>query len=330
MARDHSSRLPQGVGALSETPPGFSIDPPAKRPSFGGKLRLPRRRPLREGVLTAFSRVLGTARRCARAAGENPVAAVHEYRKALRRARAVIALLSPTLGKRAARGFTGHLQRAFRATNAFRDADILLQTLHSVPAAPEDDLARHAIEVALELEQRRTRAETSETLASGIRALAGLPAALDVVLDRHFSAQDLERGLMCSRRRERRALARARETGRDADLHDWRKRVKELRYQLELFASTGSREIKKREKSLGQLAQDLGNVTDLIVLRSEIGAPPAGGHGAAGAGPDRADGSAILAPLRRDPRARRTAVRRRPQGLRAPGHRRAWLRATSG
>ncbi len=125
--------------------------------------------------------------------------------------------------------------------------------------------------MALELEQRRTRAETSETLASGIRALAGLPAALDVVLDPHFSAQDLERGLMRSRRRERRALARARETGRDADLHDWRKRVKELRYQLELFASTGSRELKKREKALGQLAQDLGNVTDLIVLRSEIG-----------------------------------------------------------
>lgn len=270
MAQDRSSRLPQGAGAVPEMLPALSVGPPARRPSLGGKLRLPRRRPLREGVLTAFSRVLGTARRCARGAGENPVAAVHEYRKALRRARAIIALLSPSLGKPAARGFTGHLQGAFRATNAFRDADILLQTLRAVPAAPEDDLARHAIEVALELEQRRTRAETAETLGRGVRALSGLPAALEVVLDPLFSTKNLERGLTRSRRRERRALDRARKTESDADLHEWRKRVKELRYQLELFASTGSRELKKREKALGQLAQDLGNLTDLIVLRSEI------------------------------------------------------------
>jgi CHAD domain-containing protein len=269
MASDRSpgpERLAGDFEQRLETP----ASRPAKRPPLGGKLRLPRRRPLREGVLTAFSRVLGAARRFARRAGDDPVAAVHEYRKSLRRARAVVSLLSPALGKPAAKGLTGHLQSAFRATNAFRDADILLQTLRCVPAAPEDDLPRHAIEVALELEQRRSRAETSETLAHGLRRLSPLPAAMEVVLDPRFSARDLERGLARSRRRERRALERARETGRDEDLHEWRKRLKELRYQLELFASTGSAELKKREKALGQLAQDLGNVTDLIVLKGEI------------------------------------------------------------
>jgi CHAD domain-containing protein len=210
------------------------------------------------------------ARRAARRAGQDPVAAVHDYRKSLRRARAVVALLAPALGKPAARGLAGHLQTAFRATGAFRDADILLQTLRGVPAAPEDDLARHAIEVALELEQRRSRGETSQTLARGYRSLAALPAALDVVLDPGFSAQDLERGLARSRKRERGALERARETGREEDLHEWRKGVKELRYQIELLASTGSRELKRREKALAQLAQDLGEATDLIVLKREV------------------------------------------------------------
>jgi CHAD domain-containing protein len=270
MASDRSSRPERTLGAVEESLETVPAARPAKRPSLGGKLRLPRRRPLREGVLTAFARVLGAARRSARRAGDDPVAAVHVYRKSLRRARAVVSLLSSALGKPATKGLAGHLQRAFRATNAFRDADILLQTLHSVPVAPEDDLARHAIEVALELEQRRSLAETSETLARGLRALAALPAAMEVVLDPRFSAQDLERGLTRSRRRERRALERARETGSDDDLHEWRKRVKELRYQLELFASTGSLELKKREKALAELAQDLGDVTDLIVLKSEI------------------------------------------------------------
>jgi len=60
-------------------------------------------------------------------------------------------------------------------------------------------------------------------------------------------------------------------TRSDEDLHEWRKRVKELRYQVELLASKGGGEIKRREKSLGRLAQDLGAVTDLIVLAREIG-----------------------------------------------------------
>jgi len=267
MASDRPLRPAHLIGAEE-----IHTDPVPKKSSSAsaGKLRLPRRRPLREGTLAAFSRALSVARRAARRAHEDPVAAVHDFRKALRRSRAVVALLAPTLGKTATRGLLGHLQAAFRETSAFRDADILLQTLRSVPAVPEDDLARHAIEVALELEQRRTRVETSETLTRSLRSLAALPAAMDVLLDAAFSAADLERGLDRSRRREREALQKARESGTEEALHEWRKRIKELRYQMELLASTGSRELKKREKTLGQLAQDLGNVTDLVVLKREI------------------------------------------------------------
>jgi len=221
-------------------------------------------------MLLAFSRILGAARRAARGAAADPVAAVHEYRKSLRRARALIAVLSPSLGKKATRGFVRRLRAAFRPTSALRDADVLLATLRAVPAAAEDDLERHAIEVALELEQRRSLAETAEVLAPGVRSLATLPGALEVTLDPEFSTRDLERGFARSRRRERRALERARETQADEDLHAWRKRVKELRYQVELLASTGSRELKKREKALGELAQELGDVTDLILLEREI------------------------------------------------------------
>jgi CHAD domain-containing protein len=251
-------------------PSSAKDDPGARRRGAGGKLRLPRRRPLREGVLAAFGRSLAVARRSSKSAGNDPVNAVHEYRKALRRARAVVSLLTPALGRRATRGVTRHLRDAFRTTSAFRDADILLQTLSSVPPVPEEDLARHTLQVGLELEQRRTRRETAETLAVGIEALSSLKGALEILLDPVFSGQDLEKGLVRSRRRERRALESARRSGDMADLHEWRKRIKELRYELELLASTGSRELKKREKALGELAKDLGEVTDLWVLAREI------------------------------------------------------------
>jgi CHAD domain-containing protein len=266
-----SERRPGDPEDFRDTPDAAKDKPgPKRRKIAGGKLRLPRRRPLREGVLTAFSRILASARRCARSAEEDPVAAVHEYRKSIRRARAVVSLLRPSVGKSAADGLARHLKDAFQGTGAVRDADILLTSLRAIPAEPEDDLARHAIEVALELEQRLSRREISETLGQGVPNLAPLPAALEVTLSPDFSANDLERGLSRSRRRERRALERARETGSDEELHEWRKRVKELRYQVELFASTGSRELKKREKALGDLAQQLGEVTDAIVLAREI------------------------------------------------------------
>jgi len=270
MATEHPHRH-ESIRIAEE--PARSGDPPAskRRRPAPGRLRLTGRRPLRAGVLGAFSRILGAARRLARTAEHDPVAAVHEYRKSLRRARALVALLAPCLGKPAALGLRRRLQAAFRATNALRDADVLLETLRAVPPDAEDDLARHAIEVALELEQGRTRKETSETLEGALQFLGGLPAALEVLLKPQFSTRDLERGLTRSRQRERRALEQAMKTRSDEDLHEWRKRVKELRYQVELLASKGGGEIKRREKSLGRLAQDLGAVTDLIVLAREIG-----------------------------------------------------------
>lgn len=253
---------PDGLAAADE--------PPVRHPRPGGKLRLPRSQPLRPAMLSAFLRVLTAARRAAAGSAADPVAAVHEYRKSLRRARAVIALLAPSLGKRAAKGFVRRLQSAFRVTGALRDADVLLATLRAVPLAAEEDPARHALEAALELEQGRTRGETSEILARGLRSLTALPGALEVTLDPGFSSSDLEQGLARGRRRERRAFERARQSGSDEDLHAWRKRVKELRYQIELLASAGSRDLKKREKTLGELAQELGGVTDLILLSREI------------------------------------------------------------
>jgi CHAD domain-containing protein len=236
------------------------------------KLALPRKRALRDGVLAAFSRVLGVARRAARAAPGDPVRAVHEFRKSIRRARALVSLLSPALGKRAAGGFVRALRRAFRETGALRDADILLATLRDLPPHPSEEPARAAAQEVLSARERESPGpeETAQILEGSARALRPLPAALEVVLPELFSTGDLERGLARSERRVRRALARALETQTEEDFHEWRKRVKELRYQIELLAAGSGKELKAREKELGNLAEELGQVTDVIVLRREL------------------------------------------------------------
>jgi CHAD domain-containing protein len=240
---------------------------PKRRASRTKKLSMRRGVPLRKAVVMAFTRILGAARIAARRAPGDPVESVHDFRKSVRRARAVVSLLRSSLGKTAAAGVTGELRRAFAPTGELRDTHILLETLRKVSS---DDPARDAILRALEEEAEGHSAPIAEVLRAGSRILQPLPHVLGVTLPRAYSMDDLARGVARGWRRTRRALKRAASTGLDADFHEWRKRVKELRYQVELLASTGSPELKRREKALSTLAEELGRVTDQIVLRSAV------------------------------------------------------------
>jgi CHAD domain-containing protein len=229
---------------------------------------MPRGVPLREGLLVAFARIVGHARSCARRAAEEPEEAVHEFRKSVRRARALVSLVRPSLGNGAARGIGAELRHAFAETGPLRDADILLTTLRSVPA---EDPHRAAIEETLERERLSDGAGAGAALKRGGKVLQPLPGALRVTLPRDFAMDDLARGIARGYRRSQDALQRASETRLLIDLHEWRKRVKELRYEIELLASSGSPESRNREKKLSALAEELGRVTDLVVLLAALG-----------------------------------------------------------
>ena len=248
---------------------------PPRRPA-GRKLAMRRSATLRESLLLAFARTIRYARAVARRAAAEPVESVHEYRKSVRRVRAVVSLLRPALGKKTARGFSRELRRAFAETGALRDADVLLASLRLVP--PGNDPERAEIESALERESREDGDEARRALGKGSEILQPLPAALRVVLPETFSMEDLDRGLTRSVRRVRATLERAIETRADADFHEWRKRVKELRYQVEMLASSGSPALRRREKKLSALAEDLGETTDLILLEAALQARIARGE----------------------------------------------------
>lgn len=241
---------------------------PPRRPA-GRKLAMRRACPLRESILLAFARTLRYARAVARRAAADPEESVHEYRKSIRRARAVIGLLRPALGAKSAAGLSRELKRAFAETGAFRDADVLLASLRLIPG---DDPVLPTIEAALGLERTRDAEAVSRALEAGSRILRPLPDALRVTLSESFSMDELARGLSRSVRRVQVTLARAAESRLDADFHEWRKRVKELRYQLEMLASSGSAALKRREKALAALAEDLGETTDLILLEAALAA----------------------------------------------------------
>jgi CHAD domain-containing protein len=249
------------------TPASPRLVKKARRRISRRRLKAPRGVPLREAMLSAFTAIIATARGTVRHVALEPEEALHDFRKSVRRARALVSLLRPALGRTAATGISGELRGAFQATGALRDADILIATLRSVAS---DDPSRPIVERALSQEQTRDGARAAEALAAGNRVLRPLPDVLRVTLPQTFSMDDLARGLARSCRRVRATLAQAVEAGTSAAFHEWRKRVKELRYQIELLASTGSAALKKREKALAALAEELGKVTDLIVLQTAL------------------------------------------------------------
>jgi CHAD domain-containing protein len=241
---------------------------PGKRVPHG-RLALRRGLPLREGLLRAFKSILGVTRRAAAAAPEHPVEAVHEYRKSIRRARALVELLRQAFGKTAADGLILRLKEAFAKTGSLRDSDIILSALDAL-GDPDSTTEAFRRMLEAELAARPGSAATADLLKSGASDLRALPKVFDVVLPAGGSIRELQEGLERSQRRTRQALVQTLEDYSEENFHRWRRRLKELRYQVELLASGGSRPLRAREKGLARLAQDVGKVTDLFVLRGQI------------------------------------------------------------
>ncbi len=216
---------------------------------------------------------------------------VHETRKALKRLRALLRLLRDELGgKRYARENAALRDCARRLAGA-RDAEVMVGTLknlverhpkqlaHSAAVrelrtqllAESEDAAAHAIEdprvrreVAGELRAVRARAERWKLRERGFKLLA--PG-----LERLY--RQGRSGLRVARRRGGKGSGTR---GAEA-LHQWRKRVKDLRYAAETLDRGGRgtggfyqnvRRVARRADRLGEM---LGEEHDLALLAREVG-----------------------------------------------------------
>ena len=242
-----------------------------------------------EGVGKGAGKGLGKAgRKRDRRSGANADApdakTIHETRKALKRLRALVGLLREELGERQYEREHTILRDAARRLAAERDAEVMIGTLDALLKrhprklgrsrplielreqliAERDQAARRA------LEDRATRGEVMCEL-SGLRMRAEqwkLPERPGIAV----VESDLERVYHQGRERMRR-VARGKDAhGKDARgkntrgkdgaraAHEWRKRVKDLRYAAEML---GLRPLARRADELGEL---LGGEHDLVVL----------------------------------------------------------------
>ena len=200
---------------------------------------------------------------------EDPVKAVHEARKSVKKSRAALRLARPALPKDAYREEDHALRDAGRSLSGARDADVLLETVDALGERfagqlPEADFTDLRETMAAQLASVR---EGSDDTASAAELLEAAAARVDRwPLDAADWATAVD-GATRAYRLGRDALAEAEgEPDDDERLHELRKRVKDLWYHLRLFSDAWPGVMEAQTDEADTLAEHLGDDHDLAVL----------------------------------------------------------------
>lgn len=253
-----------GVGVLS-TMVGFGAATLATNSTGHRRLVLPEGN-LKDACVAGFESVLSYAVESLARAHEDPITAVHEYRKSLRRARSLLRMLRPSMSRRARRQIDVPLKESHRSMSSSRDLAIILDTWNRL--AGDTGIEAPAITSALADKRPPSR------LGAGAKTLRTFDDLVDLLaarLDPELSVKDLGRGLRRTYRKARRELARSVNISDPAHVHALRRRCKDLNYQLEALASRDHhKRLAAARKQFSTLATELGVITDLYQLRAAL------------------------------------------------------------
>lgn len=198
--------------------------------------------------------------------GEDRAVAVHEARKDLKKMRAVLRLLRARVGAELYRRENASLRDTGRALSGARDAQVRLDTL----AALVDDGTVDADAVAAfksRLEAERDAAADREVPAgSVVTELQQAEQCVGAWAVGGDGWDAVEAGLKRSYRRGRARMRDATKAPTTDNLHEWRKRVKDLWYHLRILSPAWPPVLEALAGEAHVLSEQLGDDHDLAVL----------------------------------------------------------------
>lgn len=231
---------------------------------------------IRESVLRIINEELGGAREHLSRTGESKESAVHEARKSLKKVRAILRLLRPSLGAKTYQLNNTRLRDIGRSLSELRDAEALLEILDQLKERYQKQLdgmtLQHARDALAAREQQHKQAMQQQN------AWAELQQQLTQVSDdapswalpdsRDFDA--LSEGLERAIREGRKAMAAAYDDPSPDKFHAWRKRVKDHWYHLRVLEKLWPEVMKGYADGVKQLEQALGDDHNLALLFDTI------------------------------------------------------------
>jgi CHAD domain-containing protein len=188
--------------------------------------------------------------------------AVHEVRKRLKEVRALVRLVREGLGERVFDAVNGALRDAGRPLSEVRDAMAVIDALAKLMGrfgAVHEELVKRRGEV------RRRVIEEDKALEKARLAIAEVrKGCAGWKIDGGW--ETVAAGMERAYRKGRRAMRKAVDGEDDEKWHEWRKRVKDLRYQLEMLEPLWPKVMKAMAKEAHALTDLLGEDHDLAVL----------------------------------------------------------------
>jgi CHAD domain-containing protein len=199
---------------------------------------------------------------------------VHDTRKSLKRLRASVRLARGALGDDVYHRENETFRDTGRRLSGVRDATVLIETLDEVVDAAGAELPKGAT-VDLRSRLERDREEAIDAVRSDGAVTAAVVDELDSARARtaawtfHADGFDaLDPGLRRIYRRGRKAMRRASDEATSENLHEWRKRVKDLWHALQILRPAAPKRMRKLAKRTHGLSNLLGDDHDLAELRS--------------------------------------------------------------
>jgi CHAD domain-containing protein len=202
--------------------------------------------------------------------GGDREAAVHEARKALKRLRTVLRLIRGDLDPRTYRHELTTFRDIGRGLAVARDSQVALETLDAVAQRFANELPGEALKplrVRLETEHHQAQQQLDDAvLGSAIAQLQAARARLPAWTLAHHDFQALSAGLRRIYRRGRRAAVTARDDPGTENLHELRKRVKDLWYTTQILRRVAPPRMRSTAHHVSDL---LGEDHDVALLRTQ-------------------------------------------------------------
>lgn len=218
-------------------------------------------------------------------------AGIHEARKAMKRIRAILRLVRPRIGNRIYRYENRTLREAGRLVASARDAVVCVETVTSLQSRFDGVLGDEVFEdLTAKLDQRAARIRREvvagrgavdslvSTLERARVRLAAWPVDEDEAgayggaIPNRF--ESVGGGLAATYRRGRNEMGRAYRAPTTSNFHEWRKRVKYLRHQMEVLAPLWPGVVGATAGALDHLGDMLGDEHDLADLLAVLTIDP--------------------------------------------------------
>jgi CHAD domain-containing protein len=199
--------------------------------------------------------------------------AIHGARKDMKKLRTVLRLLCDALSKRRYRCANAHFRDAGGTLSGSRDAEVKLQTLEGL-WEHRAGLPADAVEAWRKIlaRDREAAKDTVRSEALVAEAAAEIEAGLEEIRRWHLEGdawKTIAGPLTRTYRRGRKAMKAAAAGGGD-EIHEWRKRAKDLWYELRLLSGSWPVPLKATAEEAHRLSELLGDHHDLAVLREDL------------------------------------------------------------